>query len=309
MCNSVLKDKCVQLLEGETVAFPSCAKVNLFLYIIGRRADGYHLIKSLFVPVSLFDILKVRLISKSGLIVRCDEDWFDSSNNTLKKAFDYFSKFSGFKIGMSIWLIKNIPVGSGLGGGSSNAATLLKLLNILMKLRDGNALKLDELLYIGAKIGADVPFFIKGRPAMIEGIGDIIKEIRLKDDLYFVIAYPSIPFYTRNMYNLYDKLNRLTKHTKGDKHLPPFLGYKYIARTVYNDFEAVLRGRRSKIIMNLKNSLKKYGAGAAALSGSGSAVFGIFRDVSDSSFAYLRMIEDFPDYKIFSAKVVRGDPL
>lgn len=307
MNDNIFKNRCAQILKGKTLSLPSCAKVNLFLYITGVREDGYHLIHSLFVPVSLFDILTVRLLSRNILNVNCDEDWFDRSDNSLLKAYKLFCNHTNFKIGLNVKLIKNIPIGSGLGGASSNAALLLKLLNTLMELKIGKKLDKRELIKIGAKVGADVPFFIKGRPAIIEGIGERIKEVRIKDELYLVVIYPSIPFYTKEMYKQYDKLNRLTKFIKGDKHSAPFLGYDYIVSLVFNAFESVLRGERRRIVMKLKSSLIKYGAKAASLSGSGSAVFGLFRDASDACFAYGKMLEDFPEYKIFSVKVLRGN--
>jgi len=300
-----LKAKCQRLLKGGYVSFLSYAKINLFLDITGRREDGYHFIRSLFVPVSLFDVLQVRLTSGKGINIECDEKWFDLENNSLKKAYDLFSDEIGLKMGINIRLIKNIPAGSGLGGASSDAATLLNILNILTKLKNGISLDYKKLLQLSARVGADVPFFIKGKPAFVEGIGDKLTEVKLKDDFYIVIIAPDVPFYTEKMYKEFDRLNRLTKVRKGDRHLPPFLGYRYIIDSVFNVFETVIRGSNRRLVMDLKRSLIGYGAEAAALSGSGSAVFGLFKNALDACLAFFRLSRDFINYRVFPVRVLR----
>ncbi len=294
-----------RLARGHTLFLPCCAKVNIFLDITGKRDDGYHFIMSLFVPVSLFDVLRVRLIKGNRIVIRCSEDWFDPEKNTLKKAFDLFSSKTGFGPGMSLRLIKNIPAGSGLGGASSDAAVLLNMLNALMKLQTGRSLTVERLISLSSQVGADVPFFIRCRPALVEGIGEIIRIVRLKGDIFMVIIVPDVPFYTGDMYKEYDRLNRLTKGRKGDKHLPPFLGYRYIVGSVFNVFETVIRGSKRRLVMRLKKSLIDYGAESAALSGSGSAVFGLFRNARDACFASYRLSKDFGNYRVFAVKVLR----
>ncbi|MCX7958224.1 MAG: 4-(cytidine 5'-diphospho)-2-C-methyl-D-erythritol kinase [Deltaproteobacteria bacterium] len=304
---NIFELKCNRLIKGEHISFVSCAKVNLFLDIVGRREDGYHLIRSLFVPVSLFDVLRVRLLRSGKLKIRCDEKWFDLNINTLVKAYEFFAEKTGYAPALSINLIKKIPPGSGLGGASSNAATMIEIMNGLMKRHTGKGLGTEEIINLAASCGADVPFFIKSRPALVEGIGEKIREVKIRDDLYLIIICPSLPFYTREMYKEYDRLNRLTKRRKGDKHLPPFLGYKYIAGSVYNVFETVLRGSNRRMVMKLKKSLIGYGAESAALTGSGSAVFGLYKSASDACFAFKKLSDDFADCKVFSVRVLKGE--
>jgi len=298
--------KCRRLLDKRYVSFRACAKVNLFLDITGRREDGYHYIRSLFVPVSLFDVLKVRASESKGIEVSCDEEWFEVQNNSLVKAYRIFAEESGFSTGLKVELKKNIPAGSGLGGASSDAAALLKILNNLMYIRTKRRLNRKQLLKVGSKIGADVPFFLDGRPSLVEGIGEKISKVNLKDEIYMIIIWPGLPFYTKEMYREYDRLNRLTKSVKGDKHLPPFLGYKYITGSVYNVFETVLRGSNLKMIMRLKKALISNGAESAALSGSGSAVFGLYKSATDARIAFKRLAGDFREFKLFSVRVLRG---
>ncbi|MCX7944818.1 MAG: 4-(cytidine 5'-diphospho)-2-C-methyl-D-erythritol kinase [Deltaproteobacteria bacterium] len=286
------------------MSFASCAKVNLFLYITGRRIDGYHYIRSLFVPISIFDILTVEIGKNKGINIECREKWFDPLNNTLYKAYRFFTQKTGFYPELKIRLVKNIPPGSGLGGASSNAATLLNIMNKLMKIKNGNYLEHKNIIKLAASIGGDVPFFIKSRPALVEGIGEVIKEVKIREELYLVIICPSKPFYTKKMYEEFDKSNRLTNPSKGDKPLPPFWGYNHIAGAVYNVFETTLKGYDLRMIMRIKRTLIEVGATSAALSGSGSAVFGLFNNSEKALSAYSKLINYFGKYKIFIAKVL-----
>lgn len=307
----LLDVNCKRLIQGEFTSFLACAKVNLFLDITGKREDGYHLIKSLFVPVSLFDVLRFKWGKREGIKVICKESWFDPVNNSLKKAYNIFAEKTGFSPGLSISLLKNIPTGSGLGGASSNAAVVLNVLNTLMGLRNKRKLEYKELLKIASEVGADVPFFIKAKPAFVEGIGNEVKPVKIKGDLYLIIVSPNIPFYTKDMYSEYDRLNRLTKRGKGDKHLPPFWGsediidYKDIIESVFNVFELVVRGSKHKMIEKIKKALTDCGANATALSGSGSAVFGIYKNELSGSLALDRLSSSLPNYRLFLVKVLK----
>ncbi len=295
-----------QLLRGESVSFCSPAKINTYLDIVGRREDGYHLLRSIFLPVSLYDYLNVRLTNRQGVSVICREKWFNKNDNSIVKAYKVFIFHTGFRQGLRIELIKNIPVGSGLGGASSNAATLLNILNRLMVFKTGRGLKRSELLKLSSKVGADVPFFIIGKPAMVEGIGEIVKPLKVSEDINAVIVFPCIPFFTKDMYKEYDRLNKLTKTIKGDNNLPPFLGLESVSGSVFNIFESVLRGKNLRIVMELKSKLKKLGAQASALSGSGSAGFGLFENNEDARSAFERLSREYLNFRVFSVRVLRG---
>lgn len=297
--------RCKKILEGETVSFPSCAKVNLFLDIKGRREDGYHLIKSLFVPVTLFDILCVKMGKSGGLSLQCNKEWFDKGNNSLTKAYMTFSEIANFEPSLEIVLYKNIPAGSGLGGASSNAAVLIKIMNELLGLIRGKKLSSQMIMDIALKVGADVPFFINPRPSLVEGVGEQIKEVRLRDDISLVIICPDIPFYTSEMYKEYDRLNRLTNVRKGDRYLAPFLGFEDVADSTYNVFESVLKGRKKRMIERLKRILREFGAEAAALSGSGSATFGLFRSGLAANLASKRISMSLKGCMVFGVDVLK----
>jgi len=298
-----------RLVSGEVGLFRSPAKVNLFLKITGKRDDGYHLIESLFVSVSLFDVLRIRLRKKRGIVVNFKGSSIDLKNNTLVKAYNIFCEETGYKGGMEVEVEKNIPAGSGLGGASSNGAVMLKVLSHILKVEKGIRVSAGELRKMALHIGADVPFFLYLRPALVSGIGEIIKGVRVVDNLFMILIYPGIPFYTKSMYEEFDRLNRLTKGIKSDKDYPPFWGYKYIVSTVYNSFETVLRGEDLRIISKLKRDLIESGADAAALTGSGSSVFGLFKDVDAVDRACETLSLKYPDYDVFKVRVLRGGNL
>lgn len=304
-----IKSKIDELYAGEIVTFRSPAKVNLFLRIVGKREDGFHLLRSLFVCVNLFDMLRIRLRRKRGILVKCDNNVVDKDNNSIVKAYSIFCSETGFSKGLVVELEKNIPIGSGLGGASSNAALILRLLYHIIRTEEAAKIDRDALFRMAGMVGADVPFFLYQKPAIISGIGEIIEGVEIDEDLYLVLVYPSRPFYTKKMYEEFDRLNRLTKEIKSDKDFPPFLGYKYIAHTVYNSFEAVLRGEDLRVIMELKRVLIESGADASALSGSGSTVFGLFSSQSGARKASEILSANYPEYLTFEAKVLKGGNL
>lgn len=178
----------------------SCAKINLYLHIKGKRDDGYHLIESEFQTVGLYDEINFSPAEKfslecSGEVVPCDE------TNLIYRAYKLFISRTGINFGVKVILNKNIPPGRGLGGGSSNAAITLIVLNKIFKTNLG----IDELHSFAAELGADVPFFLKGGRAKIRGIGD--KIFPLKDTKGFVVIVdPGIEISTAEAYRVYDNL-------------------------------------------------------------------------------------------------------
>src|SRR5262249_36224191 len=158
------------------------AKINVYLRIVGRRPDGYHLLDSLMVPISLYDDIHIAVASsqqratspRAELEVSCDDPTVPGGETNLAyKAAALVCQEAGLQARICIHLRKRIPAGAGLGGGSSNAATVLKSLNALLALGWTAA----RLCQLGARLGADVPFFIACRPARIRGIGDIVTTV------------------------------------------------------------------------------------------------------------------------------------
>lgn len=264
------------------------AKVNLYLRVVGKREDGYHLLDTLMVPVSLYDELEIRRPAtgqhaKSRLTVTCDHPLVPSGKgNLVYKAA--WRLLRGRKVGgpVDIGIRKRIPVGAGLGGGSSDAAAALVGVNRFFHL----GLERAEMLALAASLGTDVPFFVRGRAARVRGIGERLEAVAAMPRLWMVILYPSFPLSTGWVYENYPyKLTKDIRNTsinfsrKSPEDLTSFL---------VNDLEAVAI-RRYPLIGRLKRRLVEEGAAGALMSGSGSSVFGIFSTGRRARNAFQRL--------------------
>ncbi len=247
----------------------SPAKINLFLHILGKRDDGYHEIMSLMTPVSLWDEIFFEF-NKPGIKISCSHALVpeDEKNLAWKAARIFFEK-TGIKEGIFISIDKNIPVGAGLGGGSSNSACVLKALNE----HYSRPLSRPELMEAALETGSDVPFFISCKPAIATGRGEILAPVK-KLLKYNVILVP-FGFHVSTA-RVYKKLNlALTKCEKINKHFH-FNGSKFDpALHLCNDLETVTAAWHP-VIENAKKALIDNGAKGALMSGSGPTVFGLF---------------------------------
>ena len=172
------------------------AKINLFLHITGRRSDGYHLLQSIFQILDLADELTFAERDDKSILLESNLDGVSSEDNLVVRAVRKISKAAGIERGLSIQLNKIIPTGAGLGGGSSDAATTLVALNKTWKLGFSQI----QLMEIGASLGADVPIFIKGENAWAEGIGEILKPVKL-DPKWYLLLYPNIAISTVELFS------------------------------------------------------------------------------------------------------------
>ncbi len=277
------------------------AKVNLYLRIVGRRPDGYHLLDSLMVPVSLYDEITVEAESgRPEIVMTCDDPTVPGGKTNLAyKAAALLCREAGVQAGVSINLRKCIPAGAGLGGGSSNAAAVLKSVNILLSL----GLPEARLGALAACLGADVPFFIPCRPARVEGIGEILTAVQALPLRWLVIVVPPFGVSTPWAYRRFDELLpselspvHLAQATAGQ--WPP-------AELFINDLErAVLP--EYPLLAQLKNHLLRLDAQGALMSGSGSAVFGVFRSRAAAEQAVTALGEKG---KTFLVEPLAGPPL
>ena len=254
------------------------AKVNLFLRILGRREDGYHLLDSLMLPVSLCDEIQIwldgavsaeRPASSARIRLSCDDPRVPSDETNLAyRAASLLCREAGLTARVSLHLVKRIPAGAGLGGGSSDAAAVLKGLNSLLKLGWSR----PRLCELGLRLGADVPFFIPCRPARATGIGEELRPAGLVERRWLVLVAPAFGVSTPWAYRQFDQLVGMTTP-------PPTIsvsadGWPPPAACV-NDLErAVLPAH--PLLQQLKNMLLSAQAEVALMSGSGSAVFGLF---------------------------------
>ena len=253
---------------ADAVSFLAPAKLNLTLQVFGKRPDGFNHIRSVMVPVSLYDEVTVEE-APDGISVTCDDPSVPTADgNTCSRAAALFKEWAGVPAGVRIRLRKAIPAEAGLGGGSSDAAATLKGLSALT----GRSPSRDVLFGMAARVGADVPFFTLGSAALVEGFGERLTAIPWEVPFHAVIVRPAFGLSTREGY---ERLRRAQGDAPPPAELPSFRNLGDVAAAVSNDFEEAWGPVRPEI-GELKGELLAAGALAAGLSGSGSAVFGLF---------------------------------
>lgn len=253
-------------INQHTNKYKAYAKLNLGLKVVGKRSDGYHLLKTIFCLINLYDEIEITINKSSNEIKLLNHNysWSETSDLAYKAAL-LLQEHSKINLGANIQIKKNIPHGGGMGGGSSDAATVLTALNKLWNIN----LPQSELIKLGLSIGADVPFFIFGKNAYAEGIGEILSEIELEKQ-YFIIVLPGISISTKDVFNKLilssDKFNNNI-----DK--------EYLLKTLENDLELVARD----ICPNLEiifQDLKKYGN--PVMTGSGSTIYLVYNNFNEA---------------------------
>ncbi len=263
-------------MAEQTVLSP--AKVNLFLKVTSKRPDGYHNLVSIVDVISLYDVMHIREAPKGEVIVRDDRGLLPQGGaNTIYRAIMLMKQRYSVDSGVEIYVEKRIPPGSGLGGGSGNAATAMKELARLWDLRVDES----ELAELGRRVGADVPLFLYGKPCVMRGIGELISPIDLPA-IWYVVVYPNAVVSTRDVYSSLRIV--LTKEENEVTFSGKFLRVRDVAEILENDLEeaAFLICPQIKTI---KERLKKAGALGSLMTGSGSAVFGVFEDEEEAQKA------------------------
>ena len=170
--------------NNKTLTLPAPAKLNLFLHITGRRPDGYHLLQTLFQILDTGDEIQFRANQTGEIQLRCNDASLEGNDNLIYRAALALTAFAAPDAGVAIFLQKNLPMGGGLGGGSSDAATTLHALNKLWDL----GLSIAELAAIGLKLGADVPLFVEGYTAFAEGVGEKLQPMQMPEKTYLVVT-------------------------------------------------------------------------------------------------------------------------
>ncbi|MFO7716611.1 4-(cytidine 5'-diphospho)-2-C-methyl-D-erythritol kinase [Desulfosarcina sp.] len=260
----------------QMISLKAPAKINLFLRVTGRRPDGYHDVYSLMCPLALYDMLTLTL-GGTGIGVVCDHPGVPQDASNLAALAARLFLTTAFVerplpvSGLTIHIEKKIPVGAGLGGGSSDAAAVLTALNDHF----GKPLSRPELMALGARIGADVPFFILGAPALATGIGDRLNPFLHLTPWTALLVYPNEAVSTAWVYK-----NLNLRLTKGEKKISKFHfdgRFFNVDEHLVNDLEPVTEGA-FPVIKRIKRLLLAHGAAGAMMSGSGSTVFGLFAD-------------------------------
>ena len=250
----------------------SYAKINLSLKVLGTREDGYHLLEMVNLPLALHDIIIFTPLPPNVLThIVCDDPGLSSlKHNLCLRAFNLMKEKYGFDQHFLIKIHKEIPFAAGLGGGSSNAATVLAGLNKILHLGATD----EELAEIGLKIGADVPFFLKNRPMEVGGIGETMKEIQVKRNWHVLLVKPREGVSTKDVYAVCDQFPRTNVDTAlVEEGLAEFDENK-IARGIGNDLMAPAESMLPAI-GEVYSMLKNFGFPVVSMSGSGSCCFAL----------------------------------
>jgi len=253
------------------------AKINWFLRVTGKRPDGFHDIRSIMQCVSLFDTLgfehhdRITVETPSAIAME---------DNLAYKAAVLLRRHSGISAGALITLDKDIPIAAGLGGGSSDAATTLLGLNDLW----GLGLGLDTLLRLGAKLGSDVPFFISGGPSFVSGRGEIIEPLLGGPSCVIALIKPPVGVSAGFAYSGLEQYSNDIPSPDSLKKAIRGGNLDDISPLMVNDLEAPVFNAHPEV-RRIKESLLSHGATSALMSGSGSTVFGVFKDEGKASLA------------------------
>lgn len=257
----------------DTLILNANAKINITLEVGGIREDGYHSLRSIMLPVSLCDTLTLK--KSDTFCCSCSRPLPTENDNIAYKAAKLFFESVGINGGVDIYIKKRIPVSAGMGGGSTDAATVLKGLNEMYNA----GLSEDELCKIGVKLGADVPFCIYNRPCLAEGIGEVLTPIKVYRRLPLVVTIGSEGASTKQMYETIDSIENRESISHDDMmHYLAVGNIRRVAKTMRNDFELCYDEKSG--VAESKKLLLENGAMAAMMSGSGSSVFGIYSNMN-----------------------------
>ncbi|MHB8676497.1 MAG: 4-(cytidine 5'-diphospho)-2-C-methyl-D-erythritol kinase [Candidatus Acidiferrales bacterium] len=286
------------------VRVPAFAKINSCLHVLGKLPDGYHELRTIFQSISLYDTLELELSSGREITLEIEDSWLPAdSTNLVWRALDALRHEMHMRQGVHARLTKRIPVARGLGGGSSDAAAALTGLLRLTRRR----LPLPRLIEIAASLGADVPFFLFGGCALGINRGDEIYPLPdVPHNTILVVSPHDIGISTRDAYAWMDgrPTRRLTRQLTKSRATHTIWGFCALCWSrqdtgIVNDFEVAVF-RRHPRLARIKRTLLQGGAAEAALAGSGSAVFGVFRNPAQAR----RVAREFPEDQVFVAKTL-----
>jgi len=273
---------------GTIASWPSPAKINLFLHINGKREDGYHELQTLFAILDKGDSLSFKELETNEIIIKPDFD-FPQEKNIVYKAVQALREFTNVIKGIEITINKNIPMGGGLGGGSSNAATALVALNNIWKL----GIDEDNLCKIGRKLGADVPVFIKGRSAFAEGVGEKLTPYVIEESYYLIVTPKNTNVSTKEIFT----------HPNLPRNTPKFSIDEINSVKLKNDCEELVKNNYPIVAKTLLWLLKY---APSRMTGTGASCFAKF----DSKEAAVNALNSMPnELQGFVAKACNYSPL
>ncbi|HEY6436888.1 MAG TPA: 4-(cytidine 5'-diphospho)-2-C-methyl-D-erythritol kinase [Ignavibacteriaceae bacterium] len=271
----------------EKLIVESPAKINLGLNVLRKREDDFHDLETIFLPLLLSD--KITFIKSDKLELKSNSEFLNKlSNNLVFKALKLLEEHTKRRILLNIYIDKRIPIGGGLGGGSSNAAITLKIVNKMFEL----GLELKDLTRLALELGSDVPYFLNPVPALAESRGEILHPLNIELPYPILIVNPGIMIDTAWAFKKIKPaipINSLRNILNNE-----FTDLEYLKENVTNDFEKIVFKEFSEV-REIKDNLYLQGAQFALLSGTGSTVYGIFSNLQKAYWA-----EDFFEQKYFT---------
>lgn len=289
------------MTEVASVRVAAPAKVNFFLRILAKERSGYHQLETLYGAVDLYDDIVIHRIERGVSIEVVGPSIGPDEENLAYRAAAALVGATGLTTGVHVRLTKNIPVGAGLGGGSSDAGATLRALNLLL----GEPLSASALLQIAGRLGADVPFFASGAGAALAwGRGERLMPIPVASGLTVLLALPSLHIDTTEAYQHLRVPERIT---------PTILPLDMLGRTetlaelAMNDFEASVFERHPEL-SGIREALDEAGALTARLSGSGAALFGLFDDVAGADRARTSLSAAWSDVRFLVTETMTSQP-
>ncbi|MDB1923777.1 4-(cytidine 5'-diphospho)-2-C-methyl-D-erythritol kinase [Clostridium tertium] len=267
------------------------AKVNISLDIVGKREDGYHLLEMIMQSIDLYDEIVIEK-QKREITIKCNKPYVPTDERNLAyKAAQLFIEKYDIDSGVNINIKKNIPVCAGLAGGSTDAATVLKIMNSLFNINASD----EELMILGLKLGADVPYCIKGGTALCKGIGEEVTALKGFKDKVIVLVKPPFGVSTNSVYQEFN-IEKARNHPNTNLIIDAINNdnLKMVCDNMKNLLENVTL-RKHKILINIKEEMRHNGAMGTMMSGSGPTVFAFFDDMLKAQRCFEKMKEKYSD--------------
>ena len=267
------------------------AKINISLDVVGKKDNGYHLLKMVMQNIDIYDIINIKKKDR-GISISCNKKFVPvDERNIAYKAAKLFSENYNIVEGVHIDIKKDIPIAAGLAGGSSDAAAVLKAMRNMFQVAADD----EELMKIGLKLGADVPYCIKGGTALCEGIGEVITPLKPFQGCILVLVKPPFGVSTKDVYSELD-IKKIINHPDTEGIIRAMS--EYDLRSVGGKLKNVLENvtlRKHKIIRDIKSNMHIHGAVGTLMSGSGPSTYGLFDDMLKAQKCYDFMKKSFDE--------------
>lgn len=266
------------------------AKLTLYLHA-EKRVDNLLHFRNVIVPIDLFDM--VYLDKSETMHIETDKKYLpNDKRNTVYKAISIMKERYSIKDNFKVRIIKNIPAQSGLGGGSADAACVINMLNEMYELK----LSREELIDVAREIDEDTPFCLFNEPALVEGIGDVLTPIEMDFDLYYLLIKPGFGTSTKSFLKRFDRFEETSEGVEKTIEALASANEKDLYDLVHNDFQKPVTKKNSKL-RKVSKQLNELGLEGICMSGSGTSIYGLTRDITLAQEAFQKIVFQYPFVK------------